>query len=304
MNYRLPRITFDLDALRSFVTGVELGGFAKAADRVGRSASAVSAQLKKLEEQIGSPILRKAGRGLVLTPTGERFLGYARRLLALNDEAAIAVRGVNLSGSVRIGLQEDFGEHLLSRMLGDFARAHPQVAVEVHLVRNTELVRLMEEGRLDLALAWDTGAGLPYGEDLGQLPLCWISSVQSMVADDNRVRPLPLVVFEAPCVMRSAATAALDSAGLAWRVAVSSMSLLGVWTAVSAGLGITVRTRIGLPENLVVRDDLPALPQVGLKLYRAAAQESETVKRLADIVVDALAGLGIDGPSEKRSRMS
>lgn len=296
MNYHLPRISFDLDALRSFVTGVELGGFAKAADRVGRSASAVSAQLKKLEEQIGAPILQKSGRGLVLTPVGEVFLGYARRLLALNDEAAFAVRGMHLSGSVRIGLQEDFGEHLLSRMLGDFARAHPQVTVEVHLVRNTELVRLMAEGRLDLALAWDTGAALPHGEDLGQLPLCWIGPAEQPLAGDGRGRALPLVVFEAPCVMRSAATVALDAAGLSWRVAVASMSLPGVWTAVGAGLGVTVRTRIGLPGSLAVRDDLPLLPPVGLKLYRATARQSAAVNRLADIVVDTVAGLGRGEP--------
>lgn len=292
MNDRLPRIHFDLDALRSFVTGVDLGGFARAADRVGRSASAVSAQLKKLEDQIGAPILRKAGRGLELTPTGERFLGYARRLLALNDEAAIAVRGMNLSGSVRIGLSEDFGEHLLSRMLGDFARAHPQVAVEVHLARNMELVRLMNEGRLDLALAWETGSGLPHGEDLGHFPLCWIGPGEHPLSADGRAQSLPLVVFEAPCVMRSAATAALDAAGLSWRVAVASMSLVGVWTAVGAGLGVTVRSRIGLPSNLAARDDLPTLPPVGLKLYRASERQSDAVNRLADIVVDAVAGLG------------
>ncbi|MRR56803.1 MAG: LysR family transcriptional regulator [Deltaproteobacteria bacterium] len=298
MNNRLPRITFDLDALRSFVIGIELGGFSKAADRIGRSASAVSAQLKKLEEQIGSPILQKAGRGLVLTPTGERFLGYARRLLALNDEAAIAVRGVSLSGSVRIGLQEDFGEHLLSRMLGDFARAHPQVTVEVHLVRNTELMRLMAEGRLDLALAWNTGAELPHGEDLGQLPLCWIGPAEHLMTGNGQERPLPLVVFEAPCVMRSAATAALDAAGLTWRVSVASMSLVGVWTAVGAGLGITVRTHVGLPKYLSVRDDLPPLPTVGLKLYRASARQTAAVKRLADIVVDAVTGLKDQAPAK------
>lgn len=284
-------MTFDLDALRSFVMGVELGGFAKAANRVGRSASAVSAQLKKLEEQIGSPILQKSGRGRVLTPTGEHLLGYAKRLLALNDEAAIAVRGVDLSGCIRIGLQEDFGEHLLSRMLGSFARAHPKVTVEVHLVRNAELLRLMAEGELDLALAWDSGQGFPDAVDLGQVPLCWIGPAALPVVFDGRAQPVPLVVFEAPCVMRQAATAALDTAGLSWRVAVASMSLVGVWTAVGAGLGVTVRTRFGLPPTLTVRDDLPPLPRVGLKLYRAQAQQSDTANRLAEIIVDEVVEL-------------
>lgn len=289
MNDWQPRIHFDLDALRSFVLGVDLGGFARAADRVGRSPSAVSAQLRKLEEQIGAPILKKSGRSLVLTPTGELFLGYARRLVALNDEAAFAVRGRELSGSVRLGLQEDFGEHLLSRLLGDFARAHPQVTVEVHLVRNTELLRRMTEGGLDLALAWDTGAVLPHGRDLGSLPLCWIGPAEPLPQAAGQA--LPLVVFEAPCLMRSAATAALDAAGLPWRVAVASQSLVGVWTAVGAGLGLTVRTRVGLPASLRVREDLPPLPTVGLKLYRAAERQSAAVERLGEILVDAVAGL-------------
>lgn len=110
----MQRITFDLEVLRTFVTGIELGSFAKAAERLGRSTSAISAQLKKLEEQVGEPVLRKSGRGLALTLAGESLLGYARRLLELNDEAAVAVRGVNLEGWVRIGLQEDFGEHVLT----------------------------------------------------------------------------------------------------------------------------------------------------------------------------------------------
>ncbi|TIT55711.1 MAG: LysR family transcriptional regulator, partial [Mesorhizobium sp.] len=92
----MQRVTFDLDVLRSFVTGMELGSFAKAADRLGRSTSAVSAQLKKLEEQAATPIFRKVGRGLALTEAGETMLGYARRLLDLNDEAAAAIHDVEL----------------------------------------------------------------------------------------------------------------------------------------------------------------------------------------------------------------
>src|SRR5690349_24991038 len=103
----MPRTTtFDIDVLRSFVLGVELGSFAQAAERLNRSTSAVSAQLKKLEEQAGAPLLRKAGRGLALTETGETMLGYARRLLDLNDEAAAAVRGVQLERSEEASCRE------------------------------------------------------------------------------------------------------------------------------------------------------------------------------------------------------
>lgn len=281
MDISARRVNFDLDALRSFVVGIDLGGFAKAADRLGRSSSAVSAHLKKLEEQIGAPILRKAGRGLVLTPTGELLLSYARRLLALNDEAALALRGTELSGSVRIGVQEDFGETLLPDMLGAFSRAHPRVSLEAHVVRNAALLKMMESSQLDLALAWDTGAPLPHGESLGQLPLCWIAPAATTIPPAAN---LPLVLFEAPCVMRSLALQALDGARLPWRIALASTSLSGIWAAVGAGLGVTVRTRVGLPPRLRVRSDLPALPSIGLMLYRATNTPSATVESLAEIV--------------------
>jgi len=129
----VSKITFDLDVMRTFVTGIELGNFAKAADRLGRSTSAVSAQLKKLEEQVGSPILRKSGRGMLPTAAGETLLAYGRRLLELNDEAAAAVRGVDLEGWIRLGIPEDFGERILTDVLGRFARAHPRVRIEARI---------------------------------------------------------------------------------------------------------------------------------------------------------------------------
>lgn len=279
--------TMDFDALRSFVVGVELGSFTRAADRLGRSTSAVSAQLKKLEQQAGVSLMRKAGRGLVLTPGGELLLAYARRMLTLNDEAILALRGAELSGTVRIGLQEDFGETLLPRMLGEFSRAHPLVSVEAHVVRNAELQRMMESGRLDLALAWDTGANWPHMERLGTRPLCWIAP-RGAATMEERDAPLQLVLFEAPCVMRSAAIQALDQAGIPWRVVLTSISPGGIWAGVGSGLGVTVRTTIGLPAQLQVCAGLPALPQLGLVLWRSQAKQSPTIQRLAAIVQDAV----------------
>lgn len=280
----MRRLTFDLDVLRSFVTGIELGSFAKAADRLGRSTSAVSAQLKKLEEQVETPILRKSGRGMVLTPSGEALLGYARRLLELNDEAATAVRGVDLAGCVRLGLQEDFGESLLTEVLGGFVRAHPRVRIEARVARNAELLDLVNSGQLDLALAWDSKKRTPHSELVGELPLCWIGPAGSEAASLTSSQPLPLVAFESPCLMRSAATEALDRAGTAWRLAFTSPSLAGIWAAVGAGLGITVRTRAGLPAHLRVLDNLPKLPRIGLVLHRADASPTPAIQRLEEII--------------------
>ena len=126
----------DIDLLRTFVTGHDLGSYAKAADRLGRSQSAISLQLRKLEETTGQTLLRKSGRGLALTQEGEIMLGFARRLLVLNDEAVAALRNPSLEGHVRVGLLPDFAETWLPDVLGNFARAHPNVQVEARVERS------------------------------------------------------------------------------------------------------------------------------------------------------------------------
>ncbi len=289
----MRRVIFDLEVLRSFVTGIELGSFAKAANRLGRSASAVSAQLKKLEHQVGKPILRKSGRGMALTTTGEIVLGYARRLLALNDEATAAVRDIDLEGSVRLGIQADFGDRVLTDILWRFARVHPKVKIEAKITRNAELLDQVTAGQLDLAVAWDVGVGTIHFQTLGQVPLRWIGSVDHLsIASPSKKDPLPLVMLDAPCLMRSTAISELDHAGIPWRIAFSSPNLNGVWAAVAAGLGVTVRTEIGLPKNIRVLDthliELPSLPTLGLILYRAETKPKPIAQRLLDIVLDTL----------------
>lgn len=289
----MSRVSFDPEVLRSFLLGVELGSFARAAERLNRSTSAVSAQLKRLEDQAGRPLLRKSGRGMALTETGEVMLGYARRLLELNDEAAAAVRGVELEGRVRLGLQEDFGETLLPAVLGRFARAHPKLRIEARIARNAELLDGVNHGKLDLALAWEGEQSSPHVERLARLPLRWIGSADARSSKlRRRGEALPLVVLDAPCLVRRAAIDALDRAGIAWRIAFTSASLAGTWAAVTAGLGVSVRTPLGLPAGvraLTAKEaGLPALPMLGLALHRADAEPSPAVARLADILVDTL----------------
>ncbi|WP_064694483.1 LysR substrate-binding domain-containing protein [Rhizobium aegyptiacum] len=297
----MRRTIFDLDVLRTFSTGVALGNFAKAAEMLGRSTSAVSAQMKKLEEQAGTPIFRKAGRGLALTDAGETMLGYARRLLELNDEAAAAVHSVELEGWVRLGLQEDFGETLLPEVLGRFARAHPKVRIEARVVRNSELLERVTSGKLDLALAWSDGTLTAHCERIGEVPMCWIGPTEGVSGRYGASGdPMPLASLEAPCLMRTAATRALDEAGISWRLAFVSPSLGGLWAATAAGLGLTVRTPIGLPAK--VRPlapeaiGLPHLPKLGLVLHRAEAELQPAGARLGALLLesvhDALRGAG------------
>ncbi|MBB4275932.1 LysR substrate-binding domain-containing protein [Rhizobium mongolense] len=289
----MRRMVFDLDVLRTFATGMELGNFAKAADRLGRSTSAVSAQLKKLEEQAGTPIFRKAGRGLALTEAGETMLAYARRLLELNDEAAVAVQSVELEGWVRLGLQEDFGENLLPDVLGRFARAHPKVRIEARVVRNAELLERVTTGKLDLALAWSDATLTAHCEKIGEVPMRWIGPAAGEPGwNAASGEPLPLASLEAPCLLRTAATNALDRANIAWRLAFVSPSLGGLWAATAAGLGLTIRTPIGLPAKVrplkPAELGLPELPSLGLVLHRAEADPDPATARLASILLRAV----------------
>ncbi|MBX9299427.1 LysR substrate-binding domain-containing protein [Chromobacterium piscinae] len=290
----MRRTLLDLDVLASLASGVELGSFARAADRLGRSTSAVSAQMKKLEEQAGVAILRKSGRGLELTPAGEVLLSYARRLLELNDEAVEATRGASLAGCVRLGLAEDFGEGLLPQALGRFARACSDVRVEMRVARSQELQQLVMAGELDLALAWDSGPRAPHSAAIGRYAVHWIGPASGQLAPG----PLPLALFDPPCVIRAQACGALDRAGRPWRMAASGSSLAGLWSAVRAGLGVTARTAIQLPSGLRILDpalhDLPPLPAIDLLLCRAESRPAAPAQRLHDILLAQLTAPGVE----------
>ncbi|MGM8756692.1 LysR substrate-binding domain-containing protein [Enterobacter chuandaensis] len=279
----------DLDALRSFVEGIKSTSFAVAADRLCRSTSAVSAQLKKLEQQCGVALTVKQGRTLALTPEGEILLSYARRMLALNDEALRAIKGEQLQGEVRLGMQEDFGESVMPQVLGDFNRQHPELRLTARVERNQPLLRGVEANELDLAMVWQEGRE---GDYVRSEPLVWICrSREDVEALLQRGEPLPLVMFDAPCLLRSRAIAALDSAGIPWRIAFTSHSLSGLWAGVSAGLGITLRTGIGLPETLQIDNRLlPNAGELGIALHQGSASADAAITSMKALILRTLNG--------------
>ncbi len=285
-------LNLDLDVLRSLATAIDLGGFARAGDRLGRSQSAISQQMKKLEAQVGQPLLQKQGRGLALTAAGELILGYARRMLELNDEALTALNGLSIAGQVRFGLPQDFAEAWLPAALARFRRAHPAMQIEARVDRNVHLVERLQKGELDIALMFGTPER-PSAETVkvGRLPLSWIGP-----KDYRRdpARPVQLALFEPPCRFRQAALAALDRAGISWQIGFTSPSLAGLWAALDAGLGITVRTPFGLGKNLAVLDAASGLPELGeidLALHLASSRPGPAVARLRDILLETLTPL-------------
>jgi DNA-binding transcriptional LysR family regulator len=214
-------------------------------------------------------------------------LGYARRILELNDEAMAAVGGVNLEGAVRFGLPSDFAESWLPAVLGRFKRAHPAVRIEASVDRNALLLERLDRGQLDLALVLGRGTRAD-AEVMATLPMAWIGGQTS---DWHPGEPVPLVLFEAPCAFRQAGMTALDGAGMPWRVTFTSPSLAGLWAAVDAGLGITLRTAASKPAHLRVLDEssgLPPLPVTDLSLHAGGRALSPATNRLKDILRDTL----------------
>ena len=167
-------LNFDMDALRTMVVGVELGGFSHAAGRLNRSPSAVSMQLRKLETQTGQRLFKRNGRGLILTAAGDVLLQYARRVLALNDEMGLALGAIDKGGTVRVGMPQDFTDAVLPTLLTRYSKARPATHVEVKAGRNFALAEDVANGRLDMALAFCTG-GKGGANRIATVPGVWVT---------------------------------------------------------------------------------------------------------------------------------
>src|SRR5215469_8466880 len=201
-----------MDALRTIVVGTELGSFARAASQLGRSQSAVSMQLKKLEQQAGQPLFRRNGRGLVPTEAGDALLAYARRIIALNDEAAASVGATAMAASVRFGLPQDFVDDILPDVITRFARQRPGVHVEVHAGRNYSIAEDVSSGRLDVAIAFSCSPNDTAGMPIASLPMLWLA--RGRFAKPTAEEPIALVLFDHPCLFRQVAFESLESKGL------------------------------------------------------------------------------------------
>lgn len=285
--------TLDLTLLQTLLAFHESGTLAKAADRVGRTQSAVSLQVKRLEELVDVKLFTRQGRSLVTTEAGDALVEYARRLLALNAEAVAAVRGRHVSGRVRFGMSVDFEHTWLPMAMARFATTHPRIEVELRVDRNTALEHAVARRELDIALVF----GEPSAKDrrqLGTTPMAWIASSR-FVRDD--AAELPLLLLEDPCMFRTAAIRALDQARIPWRLAVISPSLGGIWATATAAMGVTARSIAALPAGLQDvggRLALPELPLVGVKILevdaRASAPRTTLRNVLHDIVEELLQG--------------
>ena len=283
----------DLDLLRAFVTVAESRSFTRAAERLGRVQSAVSMQIKRLEATLETRLLDRDSRGVGLTRDGERMLGYARRMLALNEEAVAVMGGTDIAGALRIGAS-DVASYLLPPILTRLAEGYPRLEIEIVCDRSWHLLDALEANALDFAIVTQ-----PCGRGGGRLvrkePLVWAAARDHNAAE---IDPVPLALFAPGCIYRDASMAAMDTAGRPYRLAYSSVNPTGLTAAVSAGLAVTTAVQSTLSPGLRVldeKDGFPALPNVEILLFVGAANASNggpPLDRLADEIADSAADPG------------
>ena len=275
----------DLDLLRSFVSVVDAGGFTRAGERVHRTQSTVSQQIRRLEETFGRPLLNRNGKRVTPTDEGERLLSYARRIIALAEEARDVVALPASDGVVRLGIPEDFAANRLTKVLSKFARSRPGLRLDVRCDLSIRLRSDLERGELDLALmkrdAGGNGAIAAWPENLN-----WVTSRDHPI--DPRREPVPLAVFAQGCLYRNRAIHALEAAGRAWHIAYTSPNFAGIQAAVSAGLGVSILPDVAVladHRTLRAEDGFPSVSNTELALV-TAPEASPATLRLADLLAD------------------
>lgn len=309
----MRRVNIDTQLLRSFVAVADSGGFGKAAESLAMTQPAMSQQMRRLEELIGRPLFQRDGRKLVFTANGELLLGYARRILELNDDVHRRLVGDDEREIVHLGMPEHFSESLLPLVIAAVHERFPSVQLVVKVGRSRTLEEMIEDGRLKLALAigeHEPGVG---PAPLHVAPLAWFAGEGGGARAAGEV---PLVLFRPPCGMRSLAIAALERAERPWRCVHESEELAALRAAVRAGLGVTplptFQAYAGIAP-LRSSGSLPGLPDVAVTLHRHAGWTPRTAPGLEDLVVElwnafrvgaadaALPGTAIDLPAVARA---
>ncbi|TNI29427.1 LysR family transcriptional regulator [Aeromonas veronii] len=264
--------------LRSFVAIIDTGSFTRAGERVHLTQSTISQQIRRLEQQLGCPLLDRSGRQVVATAEGEKLLGLARRILALLAQAEEQVSEGSMALS--LGVPEDFAAGAITPVLAAFARDYPEVRLEVQSGLSHEIWQRFEAGELDLALVKQTrGQGSPLAS--WREPLAWVDSRDWPARERD---PLPLVVFPSEGLYRRQMTEALDGLGQRWRIAYVSASLASLQGAVSAGIGVSLLPKRLMPADQLALTQWPKVAPVELALH-AGGSGSEPLTRLSAALI-------------------
>lgn len=274
-------VNLPTELLRSFAAIVDSGSMLKATERVFVTQSALSLQMKRLEETVQTSLFHRDGRRLVLTPAGQTLLVYAREMLATNDRAVVALTGDGLAGPARVGMVQDFAEALLGGVLSQFADLNPEIQLQVRIGGTPELLQLLATDRLDVVL------GMGPADDPAAIrtaPMSWLGAPGLGEAD-----LLPVAVLEAPCRFRDAALRALEAASRPYRIVLETPSLSVLRAAIEAGLGVTCRTDV-FSRMALEAETLPPLPHVAY-VRHTVTEPHAAIARLGELIETAVLGL-------------
>ncbi|WP_414442016.1 LysR substrate-binding domain-containing protein [Burkholderia sp. 22PA0099] len=279
--------SFDLDVLAMAVAVADAGSFVRGAARVHRSQSALSMQIRALEQSLGKQLFVRGARNVTVTPDGETLIAYARRLLALREEAWAAIVHPEVKGRVTIGVPDDYASSLLPPVLRKFSARYPKVEIQVVGLPSRALAPLLKDNKIDLACVTRM-RGLN-GAFVRAEPMVWAGPPSGGAVWDER--PLPVALFGAGSVARANAIRSLEAAGIAFRTSYESPSLMGLFSMVEAGLAIAPLARCAVPAHFSQQGPahgLPALPDLDIVLARSARSNRPPCDFLADQLLSDL----------------
>jgi DNA-binding transcriptional LysR family regulator len=276
----------DSDLLRTFVAIADSGNFTKAAEMLGRTQSAVSMQVRRLEDTVGEPLFARGSRGVTLTGKGDQLLTNARRIVSLLDETAASLEGPQLDGQVRIGIPEEYGDAILSRALGAFAKRHPQVEVTVRYARSSAQMAAVAAGELDLAVVFEW-QDFSEHEVLMTDPTVWVTSE---LHRRHLETPLPIALYASSHWCRDFAIRSLEQRSLPYRIAYRTETAGGLRLAVTSGLAIAPVSRSNIPagcRELNHADGFGTIDHSNVVLHRNPAATGSAVHGMADAIREA-----------------
>ncbi|MER8500777.1 LysR substrate-binding domain-containing protein [Mesorhizobium sp. M1142] len=280
------RPNLDSDLLRTFVAVADSGNFTKAAERAGRTQSAVSMQMKKLEGMIGDSLFERGSRGVALTRRGGELIANARRIVSLLDETAASMVAAPLGGPVRIGIPEEYGHAILSRALGAFAKRHPQVDITVRYAHSGAQIAALAAGELDLAVVFEW-QDLSGGEVLMHDPTVWVTSELHHMHEE---RPVPIALYNRAGWCKDFAIKSLEQRDLAYRVAYTSDTNGGLRLAVTSGLAIAPISRSNIPagcRELTTADGFGDIHSSNVVLRRNPNASGEAIDGMEEAIREA-----------------
>ncbi len=275
-------MNLQIDYLRTFIAVADTRGFTRAGVQVNRSQSAVSMQIKRLEDEIGKNLFERNGKTAKLTAEGNLLINYARRIVNEHDDAVMALSKPGLKGFIRFGSPEHYTAGVLPKLLARFASSYPDVLVEMRCENSDAIKAAVDSGALDIGLCTQIRGG---GQIIYHDPVVWVADPGFIF---QKKKTLPLAVFEEDCIFRNWAMEALEKAGMEYRIVYVSRSISGILGAVRAGLAIAPIVQSNVPSDLTIigiEDGFPVLPVSNIVLHKVKRPLSETIECFANHLI-------------------